>query len=81
MLIIQEYSVEVKKYIDIAKERVLLLEDVGNISGAVVTENRIFGCHNFNQVLYALGFLSEKVLKEHVQAYGHMPRRRYFQRV
>ena len=71
--------VEVKKYIDIAKERVLLLEDVGNISGAVVTENRIFGCHNFNQVLYALGFLSEKVLKEHVQAYGHIPRRRYFQ--
>lgn len=36
------------------------------------------GAHNWNQVLYALGFLSEEVLKDHVQAYGHIPRRRRF---
>ena len=69
---------EVKKYLDITRERVLLLEDVGNISGAVTTENRIFGAHNWNQVLYALGFLSEEILRDHVQAYGHIPRRRKF---
>ena len=70
--------IEVKKYIDIAQERVLLLEDVGNISGAVSTENRIFGSHNWNQVLYALGLLSNKVLVEHVESYGQMPRRKHF---
>ena len=68
--------VEVKKYLDITRERVLLLEDVGNRSGAVVTENRIFGAHNWNQVLYALGFLSKEVLEDHVKAYGHTPRLR-----
>lgn len=70
--------VEVKKYIDIAQERVLLSEDVGNISGAVSTDNRIFGSHNWNQVLYALGLLSNRVLVEHVQSHGQLPRRKYF---
>ena len=70
--------VEVKKYIDIAQERVLLSEDVGNISGAVSTDNRIFGSHNWKQVLYALGLLSNRVLVEHVQSHGQLPRRKYF---
>jgi len=70
--------VEVKKYIDIAQERVLLLEDVGNVSGAVATQNRIFGSHNWNQVLYALGLLSNKVLIEHIHSHGQLPRRKYF---
>jgi len=64
---------KVKKYIDIAQKRVLLCEDIGNV------EWRIFGAHNWNQVLYALNLLPQQGLIDHVSAYNQIPRKREFE--
>ncbi len=67
--------VNLQKLIDINNDRVLVCEDLGEPQGS---DWRIFGSSNFNQVLWALGMLSQKNATDFIFAHGRMPKKYQF---